>query len=392
MSDTAETKTEVHECPVHAKLVDLGLTADQIAKVKGLGVEVVEDLSNLVETDLVSVGIPVVKARKLIVSMKTDTDTKAAVSQPTSVTINIDTVLPTIPDNESWLNALRTGGVLKIGQSTVMSAIRAYLAEKHRFYDIPKLVLKKMEETMENNETTAGAQFFKLRKQITRRSYGDLFSAIDGMSTDIVSEARCNEYLRRINTYIVPALVNFNTVLKTWYETWLNMQCTNPMMNNPMRFMGMMNPMAMPVDCGILRDACSAFNDAVNKALTTYGPQVVSALAYEASQIMELLSSPELPQLCGQTTHEALWKELGVNVPATHRRTEASIIRFVFSIMEADKVPAGDTEANYFSALYALGSQIQWANELNMRTDSDAEIDEVPGIGVRRKKVVNLSL
>lgn len=53
--------------PVTAKLKELGLSDEMIAKIKEMGAEKVEDLNRLVEKDLTDAGMPRLQARKLIV-------------------------------------------------------------------------------------------------------------------------------------------------------------------------------------------------------------------------------------------------------------------------------------------------------------------------------------
>jgi hypothetical protein len=39
---------------------------------------------------------------------------------------------------------------------------------------------------------------------------------------------------------------------------------------------------------------------------------------------------------------------------------EVNLTRFVLSILQADRVPAGNDELQYFGTLYMLGTQIPW--------------------------------
>lgn len=51
-------------------------------------------------------------------------------------------VLPDVPDDETCLESLKTGGVLKISPEAVVSAVRVYLLNRWGIFDIPdKLVL-----------------------------------------------------------------------------------------------------------------------------------------------------------------------------------------------------------------------------------------------------------
>ncbi|HRC27774.1 MAG TPA: hypothetical protein PKV96_00110 [Candidatus Saccharimonas sp.] len=108
---------------VAAKLAEFGANDSVVAAVKALGVESVADLAELTEADLSGAGLPVVKVRKLLGSVKPVTG--PTVDAPVMSSAAFDSVLPVVQDDASWLTALKTGGVLKVDQSTVVAAVRA---------------------------------------------------------------------------------------------------------------------------------------------------------------------------------------------------------------------------------------------------------------------------
>lgn len=57
------------EISLDARLTELGLTAEQTAKIKELGATEVEDLKHLKEEDLITAGVPTLKARRLLASL-----------------------------------------------------------------------------------------------------------------------------------------------------------------------------------------------------------------------------------------------------------------------------------------------------------------------------------
>ena len=102
--------------------------------------------------------------------------------------VSFDEVLPAVPTDASWLEALRTGGVLKVDQSTVISVIRAALAHRAGLFEIPDSLVRLMEKFADENDDQVDPEFFKLRKQMTRRSYAEIFEAIDGLDGSYVTE------------------------------------------------------------------------------------------------------------------------------------------------------------------------------------------------------------
>jgi hypothetical protein len=352
---TAEEKKVI---VISDELKRLGVPDEVIVKITTeLGATTVEELSNLKEEDLIGVGMKKLPARELL--KKISPAPTAPVS--TFSAVSFDAVLPIVPSDASWLEALKTGGVLKVDQSTVISAIRAALAYRVGLFGIPDILVLQMEKFADTNEEQVNPEFFKIRKQINRRSYADIFSAIDGLDGTYVNEPRKKQLFQRIDAHLWPAIITFNSQLKSWQEAWKG--STDPMMMI-MAFSGGMNGMPpgmmQPPDTGILRDHADAVADAVNKVFAGTGVQIAAALAYDASKIKETLENPRLPALIGAANRDQMIRQLGVAVSATYPRLEMNLTRFVLATMQVKEQPAGNEELKYFSALFMLGSQIPW--------------------------------
>lgn len=351
---------------VVARLAELGVTSEAAVNIKNsLGAETVEDLANVTEADLVEAGLKKLQARKVAAALAASKRPSEVVNAAAMGTVSFDAVLPSIPDDTSWLEALRTGGVLKVGQSTVISAVRAALAHRAGLYDIPEALVKMMERFADANDEQVSAEFYALRKQLTRRSYADLFEAIDGLDGSFVTEGRKKQLLQRVDEKLWPAIIAFYEQLKSWQAAWMQ-GAANPtiMMAAIMGAAGgggVMPPgMMQPPDTGVLRDHADAIADAVNRVFAGTGVQIAAALAYEAKQIKETLSNPSLPALTGATNRDQMLKQLGVAVSATYPRLETNLTRFVVATMQVKDQPAGNEELQYFGSLFMLGSQIPW--------------------------------
>lgn len=385
MGVTSETAPLID--PVTARLQELGVDPGVIEKIKtDLGAKSVEDLTTLTEADLVGVGMKKIPARRLLAGLTPPAPEPAAGAFTTGAvsTVSFDSVLPSVPSDASWLEALRAGGVLKVDQSTVISAIRAALAHRAGLFSIPEGLVKLMEKFADENEEQVEPEFFKLRKQMTRHSYAEIFAAIEGLDGAYVTETRKKQLFQRIDQHLWPAIIAFNGQLKSWQEAWLQ-GAANPalMMSAIMAAsggMGAMPPGLMqPPDTGVLRDYADAVADAVNKVFAGTGVQITAALAYDASQIKETLENPRLPALTGAANRDQMLRQMGVAVSATYPRLETNLTRFVLSIMQVKDQPAGNEELQYFGTLFMLGSQIPW-DQLG-----DGRSDRPSGIGGGRK-------
>lgn len=346
---------------VTARLKELDVPDDVAEKiVTELGAEALDDLDRLTEADLTSVGMKTLTARRVVAALKKPEPVVNTVSA-----VSFDAVLPSVPTDESWLTALRSGGVLKVEQSTVISAVRAALAHRARLYEIPDVLLAKMETFSDENEEQVDPEFFRMRKLITRRNYAEVFEAIDGLDGNYVTEARKKRLLQRVDQHLWPAIIAFYEQLKSWQAAWMQ-GATNPalMMSAIMAASGggnVMPPgMMQPPDTGALRDHADAVADAINKVFAGTGVQIAAALAYDAAKINETLSNPRLPTLIGAANREQMLRQLGVAVSATYPRLERNLTQFVLSVMQVKDQPAGNEELQYFGALFMLGSQIPW--------------------------------
>ncbi len=346
------------EDDLKTKLIGLDLSEEQIGKLEAEGAKTEVDMALLSADDIRSyTGCGGVVSKKVAAAFA-----PASVSPTTMSADALNMVLPAVPDDESWVKALRAGGVLKVDQSTVISAVRAALASRAGLFQIPAKLVDAMEAYSDETEEQVSAEFFNLRRMLTRTEYGDLFAAIPGMDGSFVTKTRKVELLSRIDQNLWPVIVSFNDQLKAWQQAWMS-GAANPMAMMAMMAggMGAMPPgMMAPPDTGALRDGAEAVNDQINRIFRGTGVQIAAALAYEASRIKETLQQPGLPGMIGTPNREQMLKKLGVSVPATYPRLESNLTQFVLGIMAASDQPAGEEELRYFGALFMLGSQIDW--------------------------------
>ena len=101
---------------------------DTLKNLAELGVESVDDLAELGEGDLVTAGLKLVKARKLLSEVKatkTAAEMPAAAAPVAAPMYSADfSILPTTQSEEALLNSLKIGGVLKVDESIWDSGLR----------------------------------------------------------------------------------------------------------------------------------------------------------------------------------------------------------------------------------------------------------------------------
>ncbi len=332
--------------------------------------EALSDPQAVLDTDLVDAlvkdgpKIPVGIFRKNAAKLRGDsTIVIPASSEAKSGALS--SVLPMVPEDVSFLEMLKVGGVLKPGQTEVISALRAALAYRFGLYDLPDTIVARMEAFAESQEEAVGETFFKLRNIITSRSYGDILSVL-GVPGSFVTEGRRKAFLEKLDTGLWSELRSFNSRLVAWQDTWLK-GVANPGMAFTMMAMsqsgrpGVMPPgMMQPPETASLRDAAEGVINQINKVFAGFGVPVARALAYDATRIKGVLEDPALPAAIGATNREQMVKMLGASVTADNIRMERSITRFTLAIMELPKVSSGNDEYAYLAAMLELSNSIPW--------------------------------
>jgi hypothetical protein len=272
-------------------------------------------------------------------------------------------VLPALPDDGTWLTMLRTGGQLKVDSTSVIAAVRAALANRVNLYNLPDLLVERMEAHAELIDEPCGEAFYRCRKLLTQRSYGDLLTAM-GVPGTFISEKKKTALLTKLDQLLWPSLIGFQGQLRGWSDTWQQGAASSAMMISAITAMlsgGGLPPGAMqPPPSDGLRDAAEGVIATINKVFAGTGLPVAKALAFDAHTIREVLENPELPAQVGATTRDQMLKSLNVAVTADYVRLERSLTRYVLAIMELPNVTPGNQEIAYLGSLMMLGSQISW--------------------------------
>lgn len=368
VEETAATAAPTTNAEVRAKLAEYGADEAAITKViDDLGVETLDDLASLEVADLTGAGVKLAKARKLVAELKAPakpTSTATTAAETRAIQTQFEALLPAIPSDDSWLNALKTGGILKVDESSYIAAIRAALADRAGLYNVPEALAKAMEKYADETEEQVDPTFYALRKSLTRRAYGDIFAAIDGLDGTFITEGRRKEFLGRIRETLWPAIAESYQTLDGWYQTW-RASFSDPSMllaaisgglSGGAAGIGMMTP----PDTAALHDAGDALVDSINRVFRGTGVQVAAAMAYDASVIRNTLEDTRLPSMVGVKNREMMLKKIGASVSSNYIRLEQNLVKYVLAFAKHDTVTS-DVEVNYFVALWQLGTQINWS-------------------------------
>lgn len=289
-------------------------------------------------------------------------------------------ILPVVPDETSFLEMLKTGGVLKVDTTEVLSAVKAALAKRVGLFDLPDRILEKMEAFAEAQEEPCGEAFYKMQRMLTEKKYGDVLSAL-GVPGSYVSERRKRDFFAKLDAKLWASLSSFHNQLSAWQQAWAQ-GFSGPGMMVAFMARNSANPtmpssMMAPPPTDAVRSAGEEVVNEINRVFSGPGIPVARALAYDATRIMGILNDPTLPSQIGAGTKDQMLKELGLSVGADIVRTEQGVTRYCLAIMSLPKVTV-DVELVYLDALFQLGSTIPWDK---IGTSSPIESGRRAGIG-----------
>lgn len=356
MTDLKETTgaVETTENAILAKVQEFGGDESVVEKLAELGVEALEDLSALTESDLVSAGMKLVPARKLLASLEPAT----VVADPTTNTVYSIT-LSSPPDSDMpWLEAIRQGHKLKNSPMIVIPGIRAAISARSNLFEVPNKLIKLIKAHADANDEPNPPIIKDIRRMLQRNRFAEVIEAIEGFEAADVTDGK-DEMFARIQKHLWPALDDYRNVLAGWVQQYNETQNSLGNIGAVLAGRGRTTP---PPSTGALHDYGEAVIAALNKVYASDGAAAAAGMAGWARKIIKYLddNKKELIVHTGAANEEQLLRMLEVESTAATVRMERNIVEFVMSIIDASKQTAGDAECDWFIALHNLGNQIPW--------------------------------
>lgn len=287
---------------------------------------------------------------------------------PSDPIIMGSSLLPSIPDDSSFLEALKVGGDLKVGITEIISAIKATLAKKVGLFEIPSKLVEKMESFAETCQDPVGKEFFEVRNMVIEKSYAEVMSVL-GIKGSFVTESRKNSFLSKLESSLWVEIKSFFDLLANWNRTWAETSNNPTILTHQIALLidgsssGVSPAMMQPPDTSILKDASEALINVMNRIFSGYGIPIARALAYEAQKIKSILENEQLPSMIGAANREIMLKMLNTDVASDYVRLERNLVQFIVAVMEYPKITP-NTEILYLSEMLKLGSAIDF-NKLN---------------------------
>jgi hypothetical protein len=288
-------------------------------------------------------------------------------SQSSSASANTPTlgsILPAVPSDENFLEMLKVGGILKVGEAEVLAAIRAGISDLVGAFQTPEKLLAAMEEFAETHDVMVGESFFEIRKQVASRAYADVLEVLK-VPGNFVTDGRKSKFLAKVHSILWLELRAFQNRLGQWQESWNSGSANMGVLMMAMTTQaagGIMPPGLMqPPDTQPLRQAAEAVIESINKVFVPTGIPIARALAADANRIKKILEDAALPAQVGEIDRENLLKKLGIAVGSDYILMEQSLSRFALAILKLKDLPLGtQEELLYLTSMFQLGSSIPW--------------------------------
>ncbi len=375
--------------------IAVGKTIDEVSEaLKGVvgepgagALEVLADESSATFDDLKSalaeLKVPIGVLRKNAVLLRGEPlKVEKPAAELTAIGASTD-VLPSVLDDQSFTEALKTGGILKPQNIRVIAAMKAAIANGVGLYNLPERILKAMDDFAEISEEPCTEEFYRLQKFISTRDYGDLLRAL-GVDSRSMSQPRKKALLDKLDSRLWNSIKNFHNILAGWVQAWMAGAA------NPAMFMAAMNPalaggaqslLLQPPDTSGVRDAAEAVINDINKIFSGTGIPAAVALAADAQRIINVLKDEKLPAAMGAPNREMMLKILGADIASDVVRMEKSITKYALAIMELPSVAAGQAEQVYLIAMHQLGLSIPWDKLSSGNGDPEVSRRKATGIG-----------
>lgn len=348
-----------------------------------VGVELLENVADTPDADVKALfsndGVALARLNKAIREMRAapaaTTSTGTSVNTGNASTAFSPVVLPVVPDDNSFLDALKAGGVAKVNGIDVVAAAQVLLADTLGVYGIEATVSDKILERYEELGEPCPEIYYGLRKEVNRRSYAEVLNALGASGTDM-SQAAKSRLLQKVKP-LYGNLRAFQNRLEGWWDSWMAQGQNPALMMQALMTMGsgMANPLAQmaqqPPDTSAVISAQEGLIDTLNGMFGGTGKVVARAMAADALTTRKTLENPELIGAIGASSREEMLKKLGLAVSSDIVRANRDVSQYIFGVMELGKKSTAELPA-YIVALMTLGKQIPWETLGQVKPNSSA--------------------
>ncbi len=373
-----------------------GKLAEHVGEPKDESLELFSYVKDEALTGMANPKAPKALVAKAIADLRTALapapEPEAPVADP-SVGTDFTTLLPSLPDDQSFLSALVDIDPLKVDEMVAVAGVRGMLAFDLGLDGIPKRVMQEVEAYAVTQGDQCPPIFYEVRRMLRRRAHADVLDAIKlpgggKVGSDGIMDAEHQKQLVARMRPLVSGMHQFHTMVNGWMEAYAQAS-GNPLllqqaigqifMGGKMGAMGM-NPAVMAAmqeqpDIQPIIDAALAFNTEANRAFAGVYAHTAKGMAADYLMYTGLLQRPELPAAMGAANHRDMMKsKLKATIPPMYRQIEQQLSKYMLAMFRLGKVGPVDEDQSLglIVALYRTGKLMNWDEVLRGKySDSD---------------------
>ena len=361
--------------PVADKLKALGVDTAVIQNIKDvLGATTEDDLLGLTEADLVEAGMKKLPARNLL---KVLVPTVAVVT-PSPVGVGaasrvVSTVrLQDAPQQTNWLASLCAIQPQRIQPLTVVTGIKASMADVYGYFQLPKKMMVMLRQASEAVGLGVPDLYFELQNLTQARRYGTLVAWMKGKGSACTITER-NRFLLKMHEQFWNGLDTFYNELNAWKKGRRDSLDVGESMA------AAMSGETQIYDATLVRNAALALGDMINRTFAGTGVYAATALALDNDLLQKVIEEMDFRQF-GVQSREMLLANLGCAVPAEIVAAENTISKFIWNAMDIKNQAAGSAdEQRFLVELDALGTSRPW-NQIKAQS-AKAKQNRTSGLG-----------
>ncbi len=266
-------------------------------------------------------------------------------------------------NEEEWIRDLQQGGILRFQESTYIAGIKAVLAANMGVFRAVETLSKMVTDYSIKSAIPSPKLFYTLQDIITRREYGLVFAASENNRVNGVpiyaTSKDMEQLMQRMMQFFVPAILDSAQKVAKWYNDLTNQKTSDFFVEQTMHESALGQSTSYPSPAA-LYDAGVNLRQSINQTFAGNGIQKALAIYNEYRTFVGVLNDPDLPSSVGALDKDNVLSMLGFDANAAAVRSEAFIVKFVISMIDAERLAKGK-ELQFFRELHDLARQIDWS-------------------------------
>lgn len=352
----ADTLEAVSANSVIERLTELGVSTDKIGLIQEHLVDGVEDLPHITVEQLIDktgVGMKPGPAGRLVAALAAP-KTATVVASATGTAATPVVRLEDAPQSTNWLSALCAIQPQRIQPVTVVTGIKASMADSYGYFELPKKMMQMLQVAADAVGEGVPDLYFELQNLRQSTRYGALVSWMKGKGSACTIPER-HRFLARMQERFWDALEVFYLELEGWRTARRDSQDVGEAIAQGLAGEGQI------YDTSQVQSAALALGDTINRTFSGTGVYAATALALDNDKLQKVLAEMDFRQF-GVTSREQLLQQLDCAVSAEMMAAETTITRFVWNAMTVkDRATGGMDEQRFLIELASIGNSRPWA-------------------------------